>query len=66
MRWLIVLASVVVYDLFVWNVYGVDAMLSRQLLFLDQHFPIFKTTFAFALGVLFGHFFWPQKVKHNG
>lgn len=65
-RWLLVLAAVVIYDLYVWHTAGLDYMLSRQLLFLDQEFPITKTVFAFGLGVLFGHFFWPQQVKPNG
>ncbi|HLN30498.1 MAG TPA: hypothetical protein VK395_22330 [Gemmataceae bacterium] len=58
--WLVILSFTVVmiaYDVLAYALWGVDATISRRVLFASQGTPLI----AFAVGVLCGHLFWPQR-----
>jgi hypothetical protein len=59
MTWTIILSTsalLILYDFWVFATYGVDQTISRVTLYKARLHPIIP----FALGLLFGHIFWPQ------
>jgi hypothetical protein len=51
--------QVVLYDVWLARVYGLDATFSRVSAFYFQRFPIVFTVAVFAIGVLIGHVLLP-------
>lgn len=49
---------IVFYDLYVYLKYGQDGTISSVFRHLNQQCPLWASIVAFAMGVLWGHFFW--------
>jgi hypothetical protein len=53
------IATMFIFDLFAVKLGGFEATISNQIYSLSSHAPIL----SFLLGIPFGHFLWPLKMK---
>ena len=59
----LLMAVLAVGDIWLYKKHGKNATLSRVLLELDQRYRWVAYVVLFAMGLLAGHFFWPQHVE---
>lgn len=57
-----IIAIIAVFDVWVLFTYGGDATISR-IVYRWSEQPPFGFLIGFAVGFLFGHLMWPQKIK---
>lgn len=55
---ILTLVAIIVYDIWVYAVYGVEATISVVVRKVHEKFPLLASIIAFAAGCLWGHFFW--------
>jgi hypothetical protein len=60
---LAVLLIIIIYDVCVWQYFGVEATISMFVRRVHEQWPLIAPLLAFAAGVLWGHFFWPLGTK---
>ena len=59
----VAIAATIAYDVWVYYRHGSEATISRILYRAVERAPIFGVLFGIAIGVLCGHFWWPQKIE---
>lgn len=56
------LAIIILYDVYVYLGYGVEATISRFVWYLTFDYPPVGQLLLLSVGFLLGHLFWPQKI----